>query len=219
MPERTCSVDGCNRPHRARGLCSTCYNQRHQPARHRKVRILCGWCARPTDKARDTTRGYQQRFCSLTCRDTWRQRDKLPVIYVGQRSSRPAPPATSTPPPRHWAAGQCRCCGAPFVDRQTQARFCSALCNRRYWRKLYTDDVPAHVRRYVLMRDRWQCKICMRPINRSLTVPDPRAGTVDHVIPQSQGGTHDVANLRAAHMSCNSARNNRGGNEQLALIG
>jgi 5-methylcytosine-specific restriction endonuclease McrA len=105
------------------------------------------------------------------------------------------------------------------VDRQTQARFCSARCGRKWWRTLHKHDVPYAVRLYVLERDGWRCQICKRGISALLTVPHPKAGTVDHVIPQSQGGTHDPANLRAAHMGCNSVRGNRGGNEQLALIG
>lgn len=33
--------------------------------------------------------------------------------------------------------------------------------------------------------------------------------TVDHVVPWSKGGTNEVANLRPAHRSCNSKRNNK----------
>lgn len=215
MPERTCSVDGCCAAHRARGLCSTHYNQQRQPERHRKATTLCAWCGRTCLKA--TTQRYAERFCSLDCRDTWRRRDRLPVLFAGQ-VVRHAPASPSPQPRRTWVAGWCRSCGAPFVDRQPDARSCSALCTRRWWRKQY-DELPIVVRLYVLNRDRWRCMICNRSIRRDLAVPHPEAGTVDHVIPQSQGGTHEVANLRAAHMSCNSARNNRGGNEQLALIG
>ncbi|MBF0808519.1 HNH endonuclease [Rothia nasimurium] len=33
--------------------------------------------------------------------------------------------------------------------------------------------------------------------------------SVDHVLPRSLGGSDDIANLRPAHFSCNSARGNR----------
>lgn len=218
MPERTCSVDGCTRPHRARGYCSTCYNRYHQPHRHIKVTVPCTWCGRlcVKDKGRDDR--YSALFCSLSCRDTWRRRDRLPIPFLGA-VTRPTPTRPEATAPRRWVAGLCRHCGAPFVDRQPDARSCSALCTRRYWRKLYADDVPQGVRLYVLRRDGWRCQLCKRPIQQHLRVPHPRAGTVDHVVPRSQGGNHDPANLRAAHMGCNSARNNRGGGEQLALIG
>lgn len=215
MTQATCSVDPAHGRIRARGLCSTCYNRQHQPNRHRKSTTRCTWCGRTCLKA--GTQRYAQRFCSLDCRDTWRRRDRLPVLFVGQ-VVRPTPTIQPQPQRRAWVAGWCRTCGAPFVDRQPDARSCSPLCTRRWWRKQY-DEVPVRLRLYVLNRDGWRCRICHRTIPRHLAVPHPQAGTVDHVIPQSQGGTHDVANLRAAHMSCNSTRNNRGGNEQLALIG
>lgn len=218
MPERTCSIDGCTRPHRARGYCSTCYNQRYQPNRHAKVTVPCTWCRRPCMKDKGRSDRYSALFCSLLCRDTWRRRDRLPVPFVGT-ITRPASPQPQLATPRRWVAGLCRHCGSPFVDRQPDARSCSALCTRRYWRKLYADEVPQAVRLYVLRRDRWRCQLCKRPIPQHLRVPHPRAGTVDHVMPRSEGGTHDPANLRAAHMGCNSARNNRGGGEQLTLIG
>lgn len=35
------------------------------------------------------------------------------------------------------------------------------------------------------------------------------ATTADHVVPQSRGGSHELANLRPACSHCNSARGNR----------
>lgn len=35
------------------------------------------------------------------------------------------------------------------------------------------------------------------------------ADSADHVIPRSRGGTDDPANLRPAHQTCNSSRQNR----------
>jgi hypothetical protein len=37
----------------------------------------------------------------------------------------------------------------------------------------------------------------------------PDAGTIDHVIPRTQGGTHDLANLVRCCILCNSRKNNR----------
>jgi hypothetical protein len=216
MPERTCSVDGCCAPHRARGLCSTHYNQQRQPDRHRKSTTQCTWCGRTCLKA--TTQRYGARFCSLDCRDTWRRRDRLPVLFVGQVIR----PTLVKPEPTKlhvWVAGRCRHCTQPFVDRQPGARFCSKRCGRKYWRDERKHEVPHATRLYVLERDGWRCQICKRGIPATASVPHPKAGTVDHVLPRSQGGTHDRANLRAAHFDCNWKRSNKGGNEQLALIG
>jgi 5-methylcytosine-specific restriction endonuclease McrA len=37
----------------------------------------------------------------------------------------------------------------------------------------------------------------------------PPATTADHVVPLSMGGTDELSNLRPAHLSCNSSRQDR----------
>ena len=67
-------------------------------------------------------------------------------------------------------------------------------------------------------RDGWRC-FCRRRVNPDLRYPHPRSATIDHIIPLSQGGSHTYANSRLAHWDCNVKRGNRGGNEQLVLLG
>lgn len=43
--------------------------------------------------------------------------------------------------------------------------------------------------------------------------------SIDHIVPLSQGGTHELANVQLAHYRCNLSKNNRGSGEQLLLIG
>ena len=74
------------------------------------------------------------------------------------------------------------------------------------------------MRAFIADRDRWQCGICREPVPRAVLYPDPLYGTLDHVIPVTEGGTNDLWNLRLAHMRCNRSRGNRGGNEQLAML-
>lgn len=57
--------------------------------------------------------------------------------------------------------------------------------------------------RAVVLAEEQTCWMCGRPG----TPDDPL--TADHVIPRSRGGSHDRRNLRAGHLSCNSARGNR----------
>jgi 5-methylcytosine-specific restriction endonuclease McrA len=231
MPQRTCGVSGCAKPHRARGLCSSHYNQQHQPDRHRKSTVACTVCGEPTLKAK---RARHKPVCSMYCRwflqnpvlscpiprthpahPRWAEPGHLlPVVW-----SPPVPRPERSRPRRVWVAGRCRHCTAPFVDRQPEARFCSTRCGRKYWRDERKNEVPHAIRLHVLERDGWRCQICRRGIPATLSVPHPKAGTVDHVVPRSQGGNHDPANLRAAHFECNWRRGNRGGGEQLALIG
>lgn len=68
-------------------------------------------------------------------------------------------------------------------------------------------------------RDRWRCGICSRAVDGSLRWPDPMSPSVDHIVPLSEQGDHNYANTRLAHLRCNVSRGNRGGNEQLVLIG
>lgn len=64
-----CSVDGCGKPKRCKGMCSTHYN-RTQPNRHKKQTVPCHYCGKAVIK--DPTRRYERRFCNMTCRDMWR---------------------------------------------------------------------------------------------------------------------------------------------------
>jgi len=45
------------------------------------------------------------------------------------------------------------------------------------------------------------------------------SASLDHIFPLSLGGDHVRENVHAAHLRCNISKNNRGGNEQLLLIG
>lgn len=71
----------------------------------------------------------------------------------------------------------------------------------------------------IFERDKWKCGICGRKVRTDLVYPHPKSASLDHVVPLSEGGEHSRANTRCAHWDCNVQRNNRGGNEQLSLIG
>lgn len=61
-----------------------------------------------------------------------------------------------------------------------------------------------------VLRDQPICWLCGQAIDRLLPWPDPMSASVDHVVPLAMGGSPtDVANLRAAHLRCNSARGKR----------
>jgi hypothetical protein len=62
---RTCTVDGCDKAHRARGLCSTHYNRAHQPDRHVSVATQCVVCLALVTRPK---RNDRRPVCSPTCR-------------------------------------------------------------------------------------------------------------------------------------------------------
>mgnify|MGYP002143178026 CR=1 FL=1 len=223
-----CDEPGCTKPHRARGKCATHYNQRYAPDRHRRTTV-CVHCG--TTYATTRSRG---RFCSTRCyvENTWG--------FVGWRAparrSRPwftriALPLPTAATARTIVCGQCLACGAWFATLGPRRQSCSPECSSRIKRAKIR---RAHARRKLLdrsgiiedfdpieiyQRDRWVCAICKRKIRRYLTAPHPLSPTLDHIVPRSQRGDHTRANVRAAHMICNSMRGNRGGGEQLALLG
>jgi len=103
---------------------------------------------------------------------------------------------------------------SPMLDRRT--RHLAKSRARRLQRALTWDGVSDQ---QILDRDGWRCHICHRKIRTTHTNPHPQSRSIDHIVPLSEGGDDTAANKRAAHLACNMARSNRGGHEQLALIG
>lgn len=168
-----------DRPVRARGLCSTCYNdQRYGPDQRRAQRTQAKICE--TCGATYAAQRGDQRYCSLLCRS-----------------------------------------GGEFVGRWTEAQRRAGRENRRRRRAILRDvKVEQFTEREIYERDGWRCQICQRRVDQRLAWPHPMCASLDHIIPLTEPGTsHTRANVRLAHLRCNTARSNRGGNEQLALIG
>ncbi|RAO26486.1 hypothetical protein PSN13_06514 [Micromonospora saelicesensis] len=64
-PTKVCTVPDCDSPLRARGLCSTHYNQRHQPGRHAARAVPCTVCGTETQRP---TNSRRRPTCSVDCR-------------------------------------------------------------------------------------------------------------------------------------------------------
>jgi 5-methylcytosine-specific restriction endonuclease McrA len=68
VTERRCSMPGCDKPHRAKGLCATHYNRTQGEAkRHPKRTVPCVVCATLVRRRRDSEGRYQP-TCSVPCR-------------------------------------------------------------------------------------------------------------------------------------------------------
>lgn len=80
-------------------------------------------------------------------------------------------------------------------------------------------DIEVFSRREIFERDQWTCGVCHQPVDETLQWPDPMSASLDHIVPLSQHGGHTRANCRLAHVQCNVSRGDRGGGEQLRLIG
>lgn len=212
---------------------------------HGKSSRPCEWCGqqfKPTHS--QPTR--PQRFCSKSCRGEWQQSQhpKSSHVYPRQcdgcggwfvaRNSRTrccskdcgyevwyAKSYQKQPVPE---SARCLRCGETFVPAVAWNRYCSKLCSsadnrdRRSARKrdAYVADV---YRAEIYKRDGYRCQICGKRLAMKQKAPHPKSPTIDHVIPLSLGGTHEPANCQSAHFWCNSAKGNRGGGEQLMLVG
>lgn len=214
---KACVIDDCARPYRARGYCISHYNAILKPDRHRTT-ITCAECGREHVTTR--TGG---RYCSLDCRDAGRRRKGAQhKALVGPLAwTDPAPPAVVKPaaPKLRFYGGTCDHCQGHYVHdaRVTGivSRFCSALCSKRYHRRVWKERanraVPIDTRLEVYARDRGICWLCNEQVNMAAPPGDGQGPSVDHVIPQSHTliPDHRASNLRLAHMLCNALRGDR----------
>lgn len=136
-------------------------------------------------------------------------------------------------------------CEKTFQPKSRRQRCCSEqhgknLCNRerradgRAVKETWEDRKERHHRRRALKkgatvgepftvdeireRDGNRCHLCRRKVPPK-PYPHPLSASLDHVVPLTKGGMHERSNVRLAHLRCNVEKGNRGGNEQLLLIG
>jgi hypothetical protein len=245
MVERICSVPECGKPHRARGLCSAHWKRQYAPTRT-YAQVPCCICGEPALK----TSGRERIVCSLACRWLLQNERHHSDVWFPECEWCHALFASRTLDER-WCSDECEAIGARAAWPACRVRYttcqqcdrlfatpytvstCSAVCaaaklkddrreakhrRRARQRDAYVADVSP---RAIFERDRWTCHLCGRRVKRDAQVPDPLAPTLDHVVPLAAGGTHEPANVRAAHFRCNSIKGDgySQAGEQLMLIG
>jgi len=97
------------------------------------------------------------------------------------------------------------------------------MCANRYWgnvraRQRKAPSGARYTDLEIFERDRWRCHLCGRKVNRELSRMHPRGGTIDHLVPISDGGTDEPSNVATAHRACNLAKGAGAANDQLRLI-
>jgi len=80
-------------------------------------------------------------------------------------------------------------------------------------------DAEHYTTAEIAARDKHRCQLCGGKVDMALRAPDPMSPTIDHIVPISRGGDDTKANVQLAHLGCNSSKGNRGGGEQLMLVG
>lgn len=225
---KTCTIDGCEKRLRAKGMCSTHYN-RLDSGRHKSRTTPCAWCGTPVTNMGGGGRKYGS-TCSLACRGhvqgvSVRGEAKATgsAVELYAEPARPRP-TDNRPRPRRgtrkrWFAGTCRVCSRTFVAALPGAT-CSAECTDTWARASRQEHkhrrrareraaYVAPVNRYAIYdRDDWTCWLCHLPIDRHADAQSDMAPSLDHMIPLANGGTHEPGNTRTAHRGCNARRSN-----------
>jgi len=216
---KTCTAGDCSKAVRAKGLCSMHWKRKY--GKQQKFPITCLTCGSEHLSAR-----RDGKYCSEACKGIGlRKRYSTALVLWTPPPKQPRTASGSLRPMRRcWYAGQCARCSASFVSDQPRSRYCSRSCLRSDGkdkrRALKREAFVAEVRRTrIFERDGWTCQLCRRKVKRAAIVPDPLAPVLDHIVPLAKGGTHEPANVQCAHFMCNSLKGDRGGGEQLMLIG
>lgn len=188
-----------------------------------------------------------RKWCSAKCR-VWTFHHpgvRRPLLFC-RACDRPLSPCNKSGycQAHYWRGARppkarpCEWCGRSF--RREKGQTCSLSCGQRLRHRDSTPEVKrararARERRkrdlkrgarsevYTLAeiaaRDRYRCGLCRKRVAMTKIVPHPKAPTIDHLVPLSKGGDDTRANAQLAHLGCNSRKHNRGGGEQLRLIG
>ena len=203
---RTCTIDGCDKRHRARGLCTMHYNRAHQPNRHRPVEAPCALCGKVTLRSRGGGRVHGH-TCSNDCRaalsrPTCQLPDDHISRWIGQACEWTPPPAKARP--ARFVSGRCIECTTWFVAETfgSAIEYCSTRCARRTAkrrRRAREAGAPGEYRyAEVLKQYRRQGSVCAYCTETVVGLPEP-----EHVLPLSRGGRNDASNLVAACRQCN----------------
>lgn len=218
---RPCATDGCERMAAyGRKVCEPHRNA----ARFSKV---CGRCG-AVSQSRATGCGNCRRTAESigkSCAFRYAECDVCESLYVQPGNSKrrhcPLPHVTRSGHRTAYRVVQphdivCLLCGKTFVGKWR--RVCDA-CNEarvkliRSWRYA-AEKVDL---RWLAKRDSNRCHLCRRKVRWDVHSQHNLYPSRDHLVPRSQGGSDDVANLALAHRVCNSRRGARGA-AQLRLL-
>ena len=181
-------------------------------------------CAPSAWRATVDTSGSCRVICRPCASAYWMHRYRTNAKYreaTRRRAKRNAKPYT--PKGRTIA---CISCGSMF--RRTSGRnTCSNACRdearrERYRRKNRRRRLRSTPGAYTLHelaeRDGRRCHICGCKVDMRRSGMHDRGPTVDHLVPISDGGKDELANVALAHRGCN-VRRGAGGEVQLRLVG
>ena len=164
----------------------------------------CKRCSGPIPQ-RQTPGGRAPKWCSDACRvAAYRESN---ADYRQRNNARKTP---AVQPLSHL----CQVCGTTFTATHNP-KYCSDKCRYRATRRIRSERVRTGERepytfQQVVDRSGWACGLCGGPVDPSLSYPDPRSASVDHIIPLSLGGADRLGNTQLSHLGCNHSKGNKG---------
>lgn len=185
-----CTMDGCDKPHDAKGLCSAHITmlRRHGTTTKRKRgsvvdgRKICAECAEEFPISNFYTVGKSLNSRCIPCYSAkvkaYRE-SRIEIVRAQGRAS-----AALRAPARRDAAKK----------------------RRALVRQVTVEDVSSIA---VYDRDQWTCGICNEDIPRVTIWPHPLSPSLDHIQALSLGGDHSYSNTQASHLVCNMSKGAR----------
>ena len=157
----------------------------------------------------------EQAFCSHRChmRDRHGWSTCTDLVHVGPvpEATAPPTPVTVVTLPKWWGvitSGPCGWCGETFTAMSGAARYCSRRCTQRAakFRSGERFMVEPRLRYAIYQRDDWTCQLCFEAVDRDADPWSDWYPSLDHIVPQSRGGSDEWDNLRLTHRWCNAIR-------------
>lgn len=206
LPQGLAVHHGCSRPVAVRHT------------RQRQHALTCELCGDPFVSAVRAAR-----YCGAYCRRSAYLGFSAPLTCrtCGARMMPGSSSATQ-------GVAQCNPCRRAKHGRNRYKRGCrcevcvkATRANLRQWRERYQEKydvrpisgsrwISVEARLAIYERDGWACHLCGDPVARDVpSVTHPLAASLDHIIPQRLGGSHDPTNLKTAHRGCNSSRQDK----------
>ena len=156
----------------------------------------CLWCGEPFE-----TKYPNKRYCSAEC------------AYEGSKRIKRQQWADEYKPHSFI----CLKCGAEVQTEcgDKHSLFCSKTCMEKYHSRIYKKHRKLQIKRAwveqvtfdtVYYRNNGVCGICGLPVLYDKSPDKIWAATIDHIIPLSRGGKHELPNCQLAHRLCNSMK-------------
>jgi 5-methylcytosine-specific restriction endonuclease McrA len=188
MAKATCTVDGCDRPARTKGMCKPCYRKDYyRRNRERTLAINKAWREANPDRMRELVRSWDSAHVDRkrAVSDIWRKAnaDRVHEADVAWRNANPEKVKAASA--KYQKAN---------ADRVSMWKRDGHSLRRARIREQSAGPVDYAA---ILAEHGMVCHICLDVI---ASLSDLQ---MDHVIPLSKGGPHAAENIRPSHALCN----------------